>query len=181
MATRSMPTVEWRPVGEGELELAADAVGRRDEHRVAIGAREQADLVVEAKQAGEPVFPLEHARGEGSPHERWEPGHRVFVGLQVDAGRAIVEGLGHQFVGCQLSVVSCPLSVARCPLSVVSCQLSVVADGLRVAHLYGRTAWTAYGSLPTRERANPPVAQIECGISRAWQTTPINPTRQRRF
>ena len=30
--------------GEGELELRADAVGRGDEHRVAVGAREQADV-----------------------------------------------------------------------------------------------------------------------------------------
>ena len=50
--------------GEGQLELGADPVGRGDQDRVAVGARQQADLVVEAKQPGEPVLPLEHARGE---------------------------------------------------------------------------------------------------------------------
>ena len=48
--------------GEGQLELGADAVGRGDQHRVAVGARQQADLVVEPEQPGEPVLPLDHPR-----------------------------------------------------------------------------------------------------------------------
>src|SRR5205823_2194408 len=47
--------------GEGQLELRADTVGRGDQDRVAIGARKQADLVVESKQPGEPVLPFDDA------------------------------------------------------------------------------------------------------------------------
>ena len=42
IATRSMPTVSWRVEGERELELGADAVGARDQHRLLVLLRDLA-------------------------------------------------------------------------------------------------------------------------------------------
>ena len=83
--------------GEGQLELGADPVGRGDQHRVAIGARKQADLVVEPEKTGEPVLPVDHARRVRAPQERPDPRNRLLVGLEIHPGRAIVQRFVHEF------------------------------------------------------------------------------------
>ena len=52
-----MPTVSCLPHQRGDLELAADAVGAGDEHRVPVPAG-TAGVVVEVEQAGEPADAL---------------------------------------------------------------------------------------------------------------------------
>ncbi len=81
--------------GEGELELGADAVGRGDQDRVAIGPAEQADVGVEPEEAGEPARPLDHPRGVGALEQPGQEGHRLLVGVEVDAGGLVIDRLGH--------------------------------------------------------------------------------------
>ena len=82
--------------GEGQLELGADAVGRGHQHRVAIGARKQADLVVQPEKTGESVLPVDHARRIRAPQERPDPRNRLRVGLEIHPGRAIVQRFVHE-------------------------------------------------------------------------------------
>ena len=86
-----MPTVSCTPGQLGDLELRADAVGARDQHRVLVLPREQPAGKVELKQPGEAALVRQHARRMGPPQQPRQPGHRLLVDVQVDAG---------VFVGC---------------------------------------------------------------------------------
>ena len=77
-----MPIVSWRVERERELELGADAVGARDEHRLAIALR-QLDERAEAADAGE------HLGAQRALRERLDALDERVAGVDVDAGVAI--------------------------------------------------------------------------------------------
>ena len=70
----------------GNLELGADAVGTGDQHRVFVIAGEQPVGKVEAEKAREPTIEREDA-GAGGPAQQFrQPGHRLAIDVQIDAG-----------------------------------------------------------------------------------------------
>ena len=81
-----MPTVSCTPGQLGDLQLRADAVGARNEHRIVIIPREQPLGEIELKQPGEPALVRQHARRMRPPQQPRQPGHRLLVDGQVDAG-----------------------------------------------------------------------------------------------
>ena len=52
MATRSMPIVSWRAGLDRDLDLGADAVGRRDQHRVGEAGALEVEQPAEAADLG---------------------------------------------------------------------------------------------------------------------------------
>ena len=82
--------------GKGQLELGADAVGRGDQHRVAIGPRKQADLVVQPEKPGKSVLPVDHPRRVSAPQVRPDPRNRIRIRLEIHPGRAIVQRFIHE-------------------------------------------------------------------------------------
>ena len=81
--------------GEGQLQLRPHAVRRGNQHGIAIGPRQEPDLVVEPEEPGKAVLPLHDARRVGPAHQGRQTGHRLLVGAQVHAGRSIVQGITH--------------------------------------------------------------------------------------
>jgi hypothetical protein len=77
----------------GDLELAADAVGAGDEHRMAIVASEQAGVVIEAEQAGEAAEAVEDARRVRAAQVGHHAGERLLVHVEVQAGGLVAQGL----------------------------------------------------------------------------------------
>ncbi len=71
---------------EGDLQLAADAVGRRDEHRLAITPGDP-------DERREGADPAEDFRPVGAARVRGEPPHGLVAGLDVDPGVAVRERL----------------------------------------------------------------------------------------
>ena len=73
------------PAGhEGDLELRADAVGARHQHRLPIA------LAVETEQPAERADLREHARRERRPRERLDAPDGFIAGVDVDAGGFVV-------------------------------------------------------------------------------------------
>ena len=69
IATQSMPTVSWRPVSKGDLELGADAVGARDQHRRAHLAR-----AVKSDERAEAADSVQHMGAQRRPARRRNSG-----------------------------------------------------------------------------------------------------------
>jgi hypothetical protein len=69
---------------EGDLELAADAVGRRDQHRLRVAGRHP-DERGEGADAAEDLGTVRAAR------QRRDAAHGLVAGLDVHPGRAVVE------------------------------------------------------------------------------------------
>ena len=73
------------PAGhERDLELGADAVGARDQHRLAI------PVAIEAEQAAERSDVREHAGRERRPRQRPDAADGLVAGVDVDASLAVV-------------------------------------------------------------------------------------------
>ena len=82
--TRSAP-IGVVPAGhEGDLELRADAVGARDEHRIL------KPVAIEAEQAAERSDVREDAGRERRPRQRPDAAHRLVSGVDIDAGLTVV-------------------------------------------------------------------------------------------
>ena len=77
--TRSAPIVSCRPAHEGDLELGADPIGARDEHRLPVAVR------VEAEQPAERSNLRQHARRRGRPCQRLDATDRLIPRVDVDA------------------------------------------------------------------------------------------------
>ena len=72
---------------DGDLQLGADAVGRRDEDRVAEAGRLQVEERAEAAE------PAEHAGRVGRRRGGLDPLHQAVAGVDIDAGVAIGQGI----------------------------------------------------------------------------------------
>ena len=70
----------------GHLELRAHAVGAGDQHRVFVVPGEKLVGEIELEEAGEPVFQGDYAGGIGPRQQPRQPGHRLTVDFQIDAG-----------------------------------------------------------------------------------------------
>ena len=86
-----------------DLELRADAIGARHEHRLG-------DVGRNAKHSAEPAELAARARGERRQHVRFDAVLRVVGRVDVDAGGAIVERLAHPSV---LLEADEPVEIAR--------------------------------------------------------------------
>ena len=75
----------------GDLQLRAHAVGARDQHRLLVFSGEQRVGEIELEQAGETALQPDHPGGIGPGDQAWQPGHRIAIEFQIDAG---------VFVGC---------------------------------------------------------------------------------
>ena len=85
MATRSMPIVSWLPVSMAILQLGADAVVGRHQHRIG----EAGGLEVE--QAAEAADLAVRARPPRRAHQRLDPLDQGVAGVDVDAGLRVGE------------------------------------------------------------------------------------------
>ena len=75
----------------GHLELGADAVGRRDKHRIGVA------LGVESEHAAEPADAAEDARSRRRSDHALDPLDRLVARRDIDAGRGVSGTLlGHQ-------------------------------------------------------------------------------------
>ncbi len=88
---------------ERDLELGADAVGARDQHRLPVA------VAVEAEQAAERSDFGEHAWREGAARQRPDPPDRLVARVDVDACRLVV---AHDGQKSSLPMRSC--MKARC-------------------------------------------------------------------
>ena len=89
-----MPTVSCLLVSDGDLELAADAVGAGDEDRMAIVLGEEPAVVIEAEKAGEAAEAVEHARRVRPLEQRRHAGQALLVQIEIEPGVAIRQSFG---------------------------------------------------------------------------------------
>ena len=94
MATRSMPIVVVPARVDGDLELGADAVVRRDEDRILEAGAFQIEQAAEAAEVRVGAGP---ARRFGQRLDRRD--QRV-AGIDVDAGITVCEGRAGLGLGC---------------------------------------------------------------------------------
>ena len=66
----------------GDFEFRADAVGSRNENRVAVASREEGIVVeIELKEAGKAALGRQDSSRIGAPHPPRQPAHRLLVAL----------------------------------------------------------------------------------------------------
>ena len=79
--------VSCRPVGDGDLELGADAVGRRHQDRILVARRLE---IEERAEAAEPRLRSRARRRLGKRLDRLD---QRIAGIDVDAGIAVASAL----------------------------------------------------------------------------------------
>ena len=114
----------------GHLELRAHAVGAGDQHGVLVVPGEELVGEIELEEAGEPAFQGDHAGRIGPRQQPRQPGHRLAVDLQIDAG-ILVGRFGHDRC-CRLPrigvIVAVPAAIGR---ERVGCVLARTRNLLR--------------------------------------------------
>ena len=144
MATRSMPMVSCTPGLDGDLQLGADAVGGRDQHRVVEAGGLEVEQPAEAADLGVGARPARRA------HQRLDRLDQGVAGVDVDAGL----GVGQPVVLIWLAHRHGPFSGLQ-PGSSMNARRAARA-GAMLARFDAQTRWTTHrqsaSHLPVRLR-----------------------------
>ena len=81
-----MPTVLWLPTAQATLSLVPTPSEQETKHRILVVAGEEPIGEIEAKQAGESTIEREDSGTEGPAQQFRQPGHRLAIYVQIDAG-----------------------------------------------------------------------------------------------